>query len=292
MLGSANMDLVVRQHRAVRPGETIFGTGFRTGPGGKGLNQAVAAARAGAQVHFIGAVGGDDFGGRLREFARAQGIDTARLRTDARATGIAAITVTDDAENSIVVVPGANAVDELDDDDRRAIAESSHLVIQLERPLPLIREALRVARQHGVVTVLTPAPVTAECASLLDLVDILVPNEQEAVALSGAADGADAAARLSEHAETVIVTLGGDGVAMARAGSVVEVLSAHPVTPVDTTGAGDTFVGVLVAFLADGAPWDRALTAAITGAAIAVTREGAAESLPTRAEIEAVLARS
>lgn len=285
VLGSANMDLVVRQPRPVRPGETIFGSGFDTGAGGKGLNQAVAAARAGAQVAFVGAVGDDAFGTRLREVLTEEGVDAARLVTAGDATGIAAITVTDDGENAIVVVPGANARAELTAGDRDAIGQASYLVVQLERPVPLVAEALRYARERGVVTVVTPAPVVDGAGELIAWADILVPNQHEAIQLSGAADARSAAIALSGRAGTVIVTLGGDGALVARGGEIVSSVRARPVDTVDTTGAGDTFVGVLVAWLAAGHDLDTALSAATAAASIAVTRPGAAASMPSRAEI-------
>lgn len=285
VLGSANMDLVVRQPRAARPGETIFGTDFTTGPGGKGLNQAVAAARAGADVIFLGAIGADEFGRRLRHLLADEGIDTTLVRTLSSSTGIAAITVTDDGENAIVVVSGANADATFDDDDRAAVAAASHLVVQLERPLHLVAEALATARAAGVPTILTPAPVAPGATDLLDLVDILVLNEHETHALSGESDVRVGAAVLSRRARWVVATLGPDGALLARAGDVVAVIPAHPTSVVDTTGAGDTFVGVMVAWLAGGADLAAALEAASAAAAIAVSLPGAATAMPRRSEI-------
>ncbi|MFS0735182.1 PfkB family carbohydrate kinase [Microbacterium sp. 1P10UB] len=303
VLGSANMDLVVRQPRPARPGETMSGSSFATGPGGKGLNQAVAAARAGADVAFIGCVGADDFGARLTRVLDEAGIDASGVRVitepaDRASTGIAAISVTDDGENSIVVVPGANGDDELTETDAAAIARAQFLVVQLERPLPLVRRALEAARERGVRTVLTPAPATADAAALIPLADIVVPNEGEAALLSGLVDhDADASARaLSGRASggdgtgLAVVTLGERGAIVACGGEIVHRVGARRVDAVDTTGAGDTFVGALVAWLARGADLEEALEAATAAAAIAVTREGAAASMPSRDEIEAALA--
>lgn len=290
MLGSANMDLVVRQPRRAEPGETIFGTGFATGPGGKGLNQAVAAARAGADVAFLGAVGDDEFGVRLRARLAADGIDVAGLLTVDEATGIAAITVTDDGENSIVVVPGANARDELRDADRDAIAGASHLVVQLERPESLLREAVAFARARGVTTVLTPAPARSGLEELVALADIIVPNEGEAMLLSGETDAEAAAIALTRTGATVVVTRGERGAVVARDGAIAHRVAARRADAVDTTGAGDTFTGVLVAWLAAGSAWPEALTAASAAAALAVARPGAADAAPARAEILAALA--
>ncbi len=289
VLGSANMDLVVRQPRRVERGETIFGTSFRTGPGGKGLNQAVAAARAGAAVTFIGAVGADDFGARLREWLAGEGIDVSLLRTTESPSGIAQITVTDDGENAIVVVPGANSVDDLTVADREAIASAAFLVVQLERPESLVREALTHAHAHGVTTVLTPAPARTGIEDFVALADILVANEGEAALLSGEPDAEAAAVALSRTARTVVVTRGSRGALVASRGAIAARVTARAVTTVDTTGAGDTFTGALVAWLASGAQLADALDAATTAAAIAVTREGAAESMPALAEIVSAL---
>jgi len=290
VLGSANMDLVVRQPRRVDPGETIFGSSFRTGPGGKGLNQAVAAARAGAAVDFIGAIGADDFGVRLRAWLQQEGVGTTRLRIVDDATGIAQITVTGDGENSIVVVPGANGRSILDDADRDVIGAASHLVVQLERPLALVREALAFARSRGVTTIVTPAPARDGLDEIVGLADLLVPNEGEAALLSGEPDAERAAIALSRRTGTVVLTRGRHGALVAKHGALVRSVEARPAEPIDTTGAGDTFTGVLVARLAAGDELDRALDAATVAAAIAVSRHGAAEAMPTAAEIASELA--
>ncbi|GAA1857922.1 ribokinase [Microbacterium koreense] len=289
VLGSANMDLVVRQPHAVRPGETIFGTSFSTGAGGKGLNQAIAAARAGADVTFIGAVGRDEFGARLRQRLVDDGVDVAALRSVEEATGIAAITVTDDGENSIVVVPGANGYAGFTEADAAAVAASAYLVVQLERPEALLRAAMRFARDRGVTTVLTPAPAREGIDDLVALADVLVPNEHEAAQLSGESDTDEAARVLSRTGGTVVVTRGARGAIVARAGEIVHRVAAHSATAVDTTGAGDTFTGVLVAWLAGGATWPDALDAAAAGAALAVGRAGASDAAPTKAEVVAAL---
>ncbi|MFT4051003.1 MAG: ribokinase [Microbacterium sp.] len=290
VLGSANLDLVVRQPRRAVPGETIFGSGFTTGPGGKGLNQAVACARAGAAVSFVGAVGRDDFGVRLRATMADEGIDASLVVTADEPTGVAAITVTDDAENSIVVVPGANSHATLSAAERARIAEASFLVVQLERPVALVAEAMTCARAAGATTVLTPAPITEGVDDLLPLADILIPNEGEALALTGADDAETAACLLSRPAGTVIVTRGERGCLVARGGHVIRRVAAIPAAAADTTAAGDTFAGVVVAFLAEGADLDLALDAATAAAAIAVTRPGAVASMPARHEIAAAVA--
>lgn len=286
VLGSANMDLVVRQPRLPEPGETMFGSSFATAPGGKGLNQAIAAARVGGDVAFLGAVGGDAFGRALRETLDAAGIDTASVALVERPTGTAHIAVLNGGENAIVVVPGANGAElPLDDVQQDAIRAARYLVVQFERPLPLVAEAVAFARAHGVTTVVTPAPVQPLPEGMLEHVDILVPNAAEARALADIDDEADAARALSVRVGTVVVTRGARGALVVRGGDVVAEVPAHPVTPVDTTGAGDTFTGVLVARLAAGDAEADALRAASVAAALATTRPGASPSTPTWHEV-------
>ena len=290
VLGSANMDLVVRQPRLPRPGETMFGTGFSTVAGGKGLNQAVAAARAGGDVGFVGAVGRDAFGDELRRRLRDDGVDTDGLVEVDGPTGTAHISVLDGGENAIVVVSGANAaITELDEKSQRRIEDAQYLVAQFERPLDLIGEAFVVARGLGIQTVLTPAPVQPVDHALLQLVDVLIPNAQEACELAGVSDETEAAVALSRTVGLVVMTRGSRGALVAREGAIVVEVPARRVEAVDTTGAGDTFAGVLVARLAGGAELDDALRAATVAASISVTRPGASTSMPTRAEIDAAL---
>ena len=291
VLGSANMDLVVRQPRLPHPGETMFGSSFHTVPGGKGLNQAVAAARAGGDVGFLGAVGGDAFGAALTDCLRDDGVDVHGVTEVAEATGTAHISVLDGGENAIVVVSGANAaITALDDASQRRIEDSRYLVAQFERPLELITEAFVVAHGLGITTVLTPAPVTQVDPHLLDLVDILIPNAQEACELAGVDDETEAALALSRSVGLVVMTRGSRGALVTRDGAVVTEVAPRKVEAVDTTAAGDTFAGVLVAMLAEGVELEPALTAATVAASISVTRPGASTSMPTRAEIDAVLA--
>jgi ribokinase len=289
VVGSANMDLVVRQSRLPRPGETVFGTDFATIPGGKGLNQAVAAARAGASVAFLGAVGDDDLGRALRGRLADDGVDVTALRTVRTATGTAHISVVDGGENSIVVVPGANgAVDSLDGADHALLTGARFVVAQFERPLALIREAFSVARAAGATTVLTPAPVL-DAGDLLELSDVLVPNAAEACELAGVDDPVDAARALSRRSDTVVMTRGRDGALIARRGEIIGEVPARPVEAVDTTAAGDTFVGVLVARLAAGDALEAAARAGSVAASISVTRRGASSSMPMWGEIAGVL---
>jgi ribokinase len=290
VLGSANLDLVVRQPRLPKPGETMFGSDFATVPGGKGLNQAVAAARAGGDVAFLGAIGRDPFGEQLRRRLQDDGVDVRGLEEVDMPSGTAHISVLPGGENAIVVVPGANsAITALDEESQRRIEDSRYVVAQLERPIELIGEAFVVARGLGIQTVLTPAPVQPIDHALLQLVDILIPNAQEACELAGVADETEAAISLSRAAGLVVMTRGARGALAARDGAVVAQVPARAVEAVDTTGAGDTFAGVLVARLAAGDDLDAALEAASVAASISVTRAGTTTSMPTWDEIAAAM---
>ena len=290
VLGSANLDLVVRQPRLAEVGETIFGSGFSTVPGGKGLNQAIAAARAGAEVVFIGAVGRDAFAAPLRAALVAEGIDVSLLVEADAPTGVANVHVLDSGENAIVVVPGANLVSEsLTEQERATILSADALLTQFERPVPLVLEALKAARRAGVRTVLTPAPVQEVPPQLLDFVDLLVLNGVEARGLAGLPDELDAVRELSRRSGTVIMTRGSQGQVIAREGRVVEEHPAHPAEAVDTTAAGDTFVGVLTARAGLGDGFQVALRAATVAAAISVTRLGASTSMPAWDEVAPLL---
>ncbi|CAL9388960.1 ribokinase [Streptomyces sp. enrichment culture] len=288
VLGSTNMDLVAYVPRAPRLGETVTGRDFRTVPGGKGANQAVAAARAGARVSMIGAVGSDDFGPRLRAALADSGVDTSLLRTADGPSGTAHIVVDDDGANAIVVVPGANAsVTGVTPQDEARIAASDALLLQLELPLDAVLAGAEAARRHGVRTVLTPSPARPLPHELLALIDVLVPNEHEASGLAGVADPRAAAEELLRDVPEVVVTLG-------AAGSLYVARDARPVTvparrvrAVDTTAAGDTFTGALAVALAEGRPVPDALAWASAAAALSVGRAGASSSMPYRAEIDA-----
>ncbi|MEO6310391.1 MAG: ribokinase [Leifsonia sp.] len=321
VLGSANMDLVVRQSRLPLPGETIFGSGFSTVPGGKGLNQAVAAARLGGSVEFLGAVGSDSYGSELRSLMETEGIRTAGLATTDAPTGTAHISVVDTGENSIVVVSGANAtVTTLSDAQRASVEACGYLVMQCELPLSVLVEGIALARAAGAFTVLTPAPVMPLPEGFLASVDLIVPNQIEAAELTGESDPVKAAEALSAGNTWAIVTLGSQGSVIAHNGTVLGVAPARPVTAIDTTAAGDTFVGSLVARLASrgvatgagaagaagatsaGAPAAGATQAptedemidavrwATTASSVSVTRAGATTSMPTLAEVAAILA--
>ncbi|MCG5218184.1 ribokinase [Streptosporangium sp. KLBMP 9127] len=286
--GSANMDLVAYVEKAPGLGETVAGRAFRTIPGGKGANQAVAAARAGAPVLFVGAVGDDAFGPEMRATLAGAGVDVGRLRTVPGASGIAHIVVDDDGGNSIIVVPGANGtLTGPTDDDAAAIGRSDALLLQLELPMEAVVAA---ARSSTVPVILTPAPVVPLPAELLAAVDLIVPNEHEAAAITGCREPAEALAALLELVPEAVVTLGGAGALYGSRGTTPVHVPAFQVEAVDTTAAGDTFVGALAVARTEGLPPEAALRFASAAAALSVQREGASTSMPSRAAIDAFLA--
>ncbi|MET9130141.1 ribokinase [Streptomyces antibioticus] len=287
VLGSTNMDLVAYVEKAPQRGETVTGREFRTIPGGKGANQAIAAAHAGGIVSMIGAVGNDSFGARLRSTLEHSGVNTDHLRTVESPSGTAHIVVDDEGGNAIVVVPGANGtVDHLAPGDEGLIASADALLLQLEVPLAAVVAGAEAARAHGVRTILTPAPARPLPPELLAAVDLLVPNEHEATALTGRTDPREAAAALLESVPEVVVTLGAAGsLYLARGADPVEV-PAPRVTAVDSTGAGDTFVGALVVARGEDLPMREALAWAAAAAALSVQRPGASASMPYRSEID------
>ncbi|WP_329386725.1 ribokinase [Streptomyces sp. NBC_01351] len=288
VLGSTNMDLVAYVPKAPRLGETVTGRAFRTVSGGKGANQAVAAARSGGEVVMIGAVGADEFGVRLRSALASAGVETAGLRTVEGASGTAHITVDDEGANSIIVIPGANAhVTGLEAGDEARIAGAGALLLQLELPLSAALSGALAARAHGVRTVLTPAPAQPLPAELLAAVDLLVPNEHEAAALTGLTDPHQAAAALLDDVPEVVITLGAGGSLYAARGREPLTVPAPKVRAVDTTAAGDTFVGALAVALGEGRSVPQALRWASCAAALSVQRPGAQDSMPTRAETDA-----
>ena len=294
VVGSLNMDLVVRTPRHPQIGETILGSGFQTFPGGKGANQAVAAARLGGRVRMIGRVGADAFGEALMAAASQDGVDTSWIRRDPQApSGVALITVDDAGRNTIVVASGANM--RLTPEDVSA-AESAFdgagvLLIQLESPLPAVERAVQLARERGVHVVLNPAPAQPLTASFLSQVDTLIPNQNELELLSGVAGTQAAVERLSAlGVGDLIVTLGEEGVYVV-AGEQQTTIPAYPVDAVDTTAAGDAFLGAYAVALTEGMPALQAAAWSNAAAAISVTRRGAQPSLPTRVELDEFLAK-
>ncbi|MEV0035823.1 ribokinase [Streptomyces sp. NPDC050804] len=288
VLGSTNMDLVAFVARAPKLGETVTGREFRTIPGGKGANQAVAAARAGGAVAMIGAVGADEYGELLRHTLAASAVDTDLLRTVEGPSGTAHIVVDDDGGNAIVVIPGANGtVTHLVPGDETVIAAADSLLLQLELPVAAVLAGAEAARRHGVRTVLTPAPAQPLPPGLLDTVDLLVPNEHEAATLTGVADVHASAEILLQQVPEVVITLGAGGSLYAARGARTVTVPAPRVEAVDTTGAGDTYVGALAVALGEGRPMPEAMHWASAAAALCVQRHGASTSMPYRTEIEA-----
>ncbi len=276
------MDLIVRSPHLPAPGETILGSGFATSQGGKGANQAIAAARAGADVSMIGAVGTDAFGRELAATLAADGVHLEQLRRLPGPTGIAVITVDDDAENTIVVAPGANGLlTGLTDDDVRVITAADMLVLQLEVPVETVTAAAKVAAAAGVPVLLNPSPAQQLSADLLAAVTILVVNEGEAASIG------TAGLVLVPH---LVTTQGAAGARYRGPGREVGAARSPVVIAVDTTGAGDAFTGAFAVAWVTGADPTTALTIGCAAGALAATRPGAGGSAPTRSEIDQLLA--
>lgn len=295
VVGSVNVDLVVRAARLPAAGETVTGGAFARHGGGKGANQAVAARRAGAKVHLIGAVGDDDLGRNAVEELVREGIDVGAVRVVAGVpTGVAVIVVDDRGENLIAVAPGANqALGRVDVDrwQRAAMPRTPWVcLLDLEVPDPPLIAAARAARAAGAALLVNPAPARQPPDEVLDAGPILTPNRLEATALSGASDPTAAARALrARTGRPVLVTLGADGVLVVdERGS--RTVAAYRVRAVDTTGAGDAFSGALAASLAAGRSLDDAVPRAIAAGALSVTVPGARDGMPTADAIEAFLA--
>ncbi len=298
VVGSVNVDLVVTTERLPGPGETVIGGRFARHHGGKGGNQAVAAARLGAPTFFIGAVGGDTFGLEARAALEAAGVDVSGLLTLAdEATGVALILVDDTGENAISVASGANTA--LGSPQvraalkRLALTREDVLLVGHEIRTGATHEALRLGRIAGATTILNPAPATGLARHTLDLADVLTPNDGELSALVGPEGSPSTRAKRllgsEPGARAVLVTLGGQG-AMLVVGRRARAIHAPRVDAVDTVGAGDTLNGALAAALADGLDLGTAARRAVVAASLAVTRSGAREGIPTAEELERALA--
>jgi ribokinase len=286
--GSANADFVVRAARIPAAGETMLGGDLAIFPGGKGANQAVAAARAGgAATRMVAALGDDDLARLIATSLTSAGVELD-IRRSSRSTGAALITVSDQGENAITVAPGANA--DLGPDDLPDLDGISWLVMQLETPLDTVSAFARAARDRGVKVLLNAAPARALPSALLAAIDLLVVNEDELGTLVGA-EGSIAERLARSGVAITVVTLGGRG-ACARIGEDYALQPAFAVTPVDTTAAGDTFCGVLAAGLADGLDVPAALAGAAAAGALATTKAGAQSSIPSRAELDAFIANA
>ena len=286
VVGSANMDLVARVVRLPHPGETVSAHGYFEACGGKGANQAIAAARAGARTAFIGAVGSDAAGDTLRSAFIGDAVDVSMLATVREPTGRALIGVSDDAENLIIVVPGANHALSVDHIDAAAalLANAKVVLVQLEVRLAVVQRAVELAG-HDTIIVLNPAPASELPDDVLRHVDVITPNEHEVALLGGAA------ALVARGVANVVVTQGARGALLVTRDGETRI-EPFAVTPVDTTGAGDAFCGVLSARLAVAgglAELALALRAAAVGGALATQTAGAVPSLPAWSQVAAAL---
>lgn len=293
-IASWNVDLVTRVAGPLLRGQTVHGDGLQRLPGGKGSNAAVACARQGARTAVVAGIGDDAFGDMGLALWREEGIDARHaLRMADQPNGTALILVYDDGDNSIVVVPGANAL--LDASHVQAaaplLAAARVVMASCEVPQAAMRQAFVLARQHGATTLFNPAPASPVAEDIWPLVDVLTPNQGELAALSGCTDEAEGAQRLlARGVGAVVVTLGAQGCCLYRAGAAPLALAGRAMTVVDTVGAGDTFTGALAAALARREPWDRALAFANTAAALSTRACGALGGMPTLAEVQALLA--
>lgn len=286
VLGSLNMDLVIRSPYMPVAGETVSGSDFIMNPGGKGANQAAACGKLGGEPIMAGCVGSDVFGEELLETLKRNGVDVARVRRAEGSSGIAVI-VLSEGDNRIIVDPGANALVGEADVERLLsdVSEGDIFLTQLENPADTVGYALKRAREKGMLTILNPAPWNDGIRPYLQYVDMITPNETELALASGEDDVYGGLKKLHDGGiATVLVTLGGDGYRIYGDGRDVKG-SAIKVTPVDTTAAGDTFSGALAAELAAGADVESAAVFASKCASIACTRHGAIRSVPDRAEV-------
>lgn len=298
VLGSVNADHVLQVPSFPRPGETLHGRNYQVIPGGKGANQAVAAARLNADIGFIACVGDDSFGINIRESFKLDGMNIRGVKMQPNCpTGIAMIQVSDSGENSICISAEANAklTAEAIAPDLQHIRDAKYLLMQLETPLDGIVKAAQVAKEARTNVILNPAPARELPDALLSCVDVITPNETEAEVLTGITVSDDASAQLSADAlhgkgiEIVMITLGAKGVWLSQNGRGT-LIPGFRVQATDTTAAGDTFNGALVTGLLEEMPLESAIKFAHAAAAISVTRFGAQTSIPNREEVDAFLA--
>ncbi len=288
VVGSANTDMVVRVPQLPCPGETLLGSAFALMPGGKGANQAVAAARLGAVVTFVGCVGADGFGDMLVLNLENEGINTQFVIRDPDAqTGVALITVDENfGENTIVVAPGANArlSPALVDMAAAALRDADVMLCQLEIPTETVLSALQIARAAGVTTILNPAPAQTLSAEMLSFVSVLTPNQTEAAQILGGDYDPSASALMLKRrgVENVVVTLGADGARLVTAKKNTSIPAFPAENIVDTTAAGDCFNGALAVALGEGQTLEEAVKFANAAASLSVESEGAQPSLPNR----------
>ncbi|MDT3697140.1 MAG: ribokinase [Ignavibacterium sp.] len=294
VIGSYNVDMTIKTKKIPSPGETVIGGSFSTGGGGKGANQAIAAARLGADVSFIARVGSDLLGQEAIKKLNDEHIDTRFIFRDKQLpTGVAFIVVDDSAENSIVVASGANAALSVEDIEnvKVELLSADILLVQLESPVETIKSAIKIAKQNGATVILNPAPAQKLDTDILTNIDIITPNIVEAEMLTGikAIDADSLKKIVSKFFEygikNVFITMGSKGYFAGLINASV-IVPAYKVTSVDTTGAGDVFSGSLAAFLAEGIPIEMAARMANGAASISVTRIGAQNSAPKKAEVE------
>ncbi len=299
VLGGINMDLVATTRRMPAPGETVHGQAFHTAPGGKGANQAVAAARLGAEVRMVGRVGDDAFGPALLDGLRAEGVDASGVAVDPdNPSGVAMILLDSQAQNCIVAVYGANmACDDAQlDAVRRALVDADALLLQLETPLAVATEAARLAKERGVMVVWDPAPAVDMGRDAYALCDALTPNQPEAETLTGIAvedrESAALAARelVGRGVSAAAVKLGAGGCLLATE-SEEAFIPAFEVDAVDTVAAGDAFAAALAVSLAEGRSFHASARFASAAGALVVTRVGAQQAMPFRGELDALLRR-
>lgn len=297
VFGSINMDLVARTPRLPGPGETIIGKAFQTFPGGKGANQAVACSRLGAKTYMVGRVGGDEFGEKLKDELGKAGVDHENVVVDTMtSSGVALIAVEDSAENTIIVIPGANG--QVDDQDLKrleaVLTKSEVLLLQLEIPLEMVMAAAKLAKENNVKVILDPAPAQILPEEIYPLLDIITPNETETELLVGfpletKEDAAKAAKILmGRGASNVIIKMGSRG-AFALMGDQEESFEPYQVTTVDTVAAGDAFNGALAVALSENLPVEKAIQWGMAGGALSVTKEGAQPAMPERKELKELL---
>ncbi len=288
VIGSANLDLVAQLEHLPKPGQSLLALGYAQHAGGKGLNQAVACARMGARTAFIGCVGDDDAGRFLRSVLDIEGIDTSLLRSVSEPTGRAFINVDNHGENEIVVILGANSMVGVSDD-ALVLPQCKVVLAQLEIPQATILNTFSQAKRFGATTVLNPAPAAAISREIYAVTDIIVPNETEAQSLGGV----DELRRSGIN--TIVITRGENGAEMITThGTVVlsESFAPYRVTPIDTVGAGDAFIGAMCAEVARGASVSDACRLAVVAGALATTTRGAVPSLPNRAAVLEALGNS
>ncbi|HSR67365.1 MAG TPA: ribokinase [Acidobacteriota bacterium] len=294
VVGSSNTDLIVQTERIPAPGETVMGGHLTTAAGGKGANQAVAAARLGAQVTFVARLGADDFGKQALRKLEDEGIDCSHVQLDpGLPSGAALIIVEKGGQNAIAVAPGANSELSPGDVDRAGgkLGRAQALLLQLEVPMETVRHAAALGRREGLIVILNPAPAQRLEPELLGQLSVLTPNESEAEILSGLkvedeSSARRAARRMREMgASSVVITLGDKGAYLLSEDQAM-LIPAPKVNAVDATAAGDAFNGALACALADGLPLSEAVSRANIAGAFSVTRLGAQPSLPTRRELE------